>query len=79
MISDVFFDTTWSELAFRQRVDDADTELRNAQKQLHTLIGQVQAQSSVGSPRVQQAARALEQSRAALENIRRDIMLRGGV
>lgn len=78
MISDVFFDSTWSELAFRQRVDDADTELRNAQKQLHGLVGQVQAQSSAQSPRVQQAAQNLEQARGALENIRRNIMLRGG-
>lgn len=78
MISDVFFDSTWSELAFRQRVDDADTQLRAAQAQLHALVGQVQAQSSAGNPRVQRAAQDLEQARGALENIRRNIMLRGG-
>lgn len=78
MIADFFFDTTWSELAFRQRADDADTQLRKAQDGLRAVIAQVQAQSSAQGPRVQQAAQNLEQARAALENIRRDIMQRNG-
>ncbi|BEJ13910.1 hypothetical protein CspHIS471_0310840 [Cutaneotrichosporon sp. HIS471] len=74
MVADVFFDTTWSELAFQGRIDAADTQLQNARKSLGVIIEQVQRQVGSSSPAAQAALQRLEQARAALFEVRRSIM-----
>jgi hypothetical protein len=74
MIADVFFDTTWSELAFQGRIDAADTELQNARKSLGVILEQVQRQVGSSSPAAQAAQQRLEHARAALFEVRRNIM-----
>lgn len=74
MIADIFFDTTWSELAFQGRIDAADTELVNAQKSLQGIIAQVRAQIGASSPAAQAAFQRLEYARQALIDVRRNIM-----
>ncbi|BEI90673.1 uncharacterized protein CcaverHIS019_0307430 [Cutaneotrichosporon cavernicola] len=74
MVADVFFDTTWSELAFQGRIDAADTHLQNARKSLGVIIEQVQRQVGSSSPAAQAALQRLEQTRAALFEVRRNIM-----
>ncbi|GMK53813.1 hypothetical protein CspeluHIS016_0103990 [Cutaneotrichosporon spelunceum] len=74
IIADVFFDSSWSELAFRTRIDAADTQLLNTRKSLGAIIEQVQRQVGTSSPAAQAALQRLEHARANLFELRRNIM-----
>lgn len=78
VLSDVFFDTLFSELAFRERADNAAADVKASRTALQGVISQAAGYTAMLAQQAQQAAYALENARSDLENTRRDIMMRHG-
>jgi len=71
IISDVFFDNIFTDLAFHQKIEASAAELRRAHSKLLSEISAARQRTSVAGSELVHAADALAQSRRELDAFRR--------